>query len=195
MQKLIGFITLLTLVACGKSANDDVYYQKPKGFARLSFPEHKYIALQGDYPYSFEYSSSAEIVQDKSAEAEKYWILVNYPSLDAMIQFTYKSLNGDLKKLDEHVMDAYKLASKHQIKAQSQKEEVVKLKNGRQAVVIEIEGEVPSHYQFYSTDTSKHYLRGAIYLRQATLNDSLKPVVEYLKVDARHILETLKWKN
>ena len=195
MQRLIGFITLFTLVACSKSADDEVYYQKPKGFARLTFPEHAYTQLKGDHPYSFEYSSSAVVVPDKSAEAEKHWILVNYPSLDAMIQFTYKPLDGNLKKLDEHVMDAYKLASKHQIKAQSQKEEVVKLKNGRQAVVIEIEGEVPSHYQFYTTDTSKHYLRGAIYLRQATLNDSLKPVVDYLKVDARHILETLKWNN
>lgn len=194
MQKLIGILTLFTLVACGESANNEVYYQKPKGFARITLPEHKYTSLKGNYPYSFEHSVSAEILQDKSSESEPYWILVKYPALDAMIQFTYKPINGNLKKLDEHVMDAYKLASKHQIKAISQKEEIVQLKNGRKAVVIEIEGEVPSHYQFYSTDTSRHYLRGAIYLKSATVNDSLKPVVDYLKVDARHILETLKWK-
>jgi gliding motility-associated lipoprotein GldD len=195
MKKLLGFIILVTLMACSNSGEREVYYQKPKGFARFTLPEHHYTSLKGDLPYTFEYSTASEILPDKSAEAEKHWILVNYPSLNAMIQFTYKPLNGDLKKLDAHVMDAYKLASKHQIKAQSQKEEVVSLKNGRQAVIIEIEGEVPSHYQFYTTDTSKHYLRGAIYLRQATLNDSLKPLVDYLKVDARHILETLKWKN
>lgn len=194
MKKLTGVLGICALAACGKPGEEQVYYQKPKGFARIDLPEHRYRPLEGNYPYTFEYSEAAEVVPDRSADAEPYWILVRYPALDAMIQFTYKPLNGDLRKLDEHVMDAYRLASKHQIRALSQKEEVLTLKNGRKAVAIEIEGEVPSHFQFYSTDTSKHYLRGAIYLRNATLNDSLKPVVDYLKTDARHILETLTWK-
>lgn len=194
MKKLIGVLGICALAACGKPQEEQVYYQKPKGFARIDLPEHRYRPLEGNYPYAFEYSEAAEVVPDRSADAEPYWILVKYPDLDAMIQFTYKPLNGNLKKLDEHVMDAYRLASKHQIKALSQKEEIVTLKNGRKAVAIEIEGEVPSHFQFYSTDTSRHYLRGAIYLGHATLNDSLKPVVDYLKTDARHILETLTWK-
>lgn len=194
MKKLIGVLGICALAACGNPQEEQVYYQKPKGFARIDLPEHRYRPLEGNYPYAFEYSEAAEVVPDRSADAEPYWILVKYPDLDAMIQFTYKPLNGNLKKLDEHVMDAYRLASKHQIKALSQKEEIVTLKNGRKAVAIEIEGEVPSHFQFYSTDTSRHYLRGAIYLGHATLNDSLKPVVDYLKTDARHILETLTWK-
>ncbi len=186
------FVLILGLVSCG--SEEQVYFQKPKGYARIEFPEHAYQNLKGDYPYAFEYSTSAEVVPDKTPGAEPYWILVKYPSLNAFIQFTYKPLRGDLKKLDEHVMDAYKLASKHHIKALAQKEFIVQLENGRTAVAIEIDGEVPSHYQFYSTDTSRHFLRGAVYLNEATLTDSLKPVVEYLKVDARHILETLKWK-
>lgn len=171
-----------------------MYYQKPRGFARIDLPEHRYRPLEGNYPYAFEYSEAAEVVPDRSPDAEPYWILVKYPALNAMIQFTYKPLNGDIHKLDEHVMDAYRLASKHQIRAISQKEEILTLKNGRKAVAIEIEGEVPSHFQFYTTDTSRHYLRGAIYLDHATLNDSLKPIVDYLKTDAQHILETLTWK-
>lgn len=194
MKQWIFLLAVLTLCSCGSSGDEQVYYQKPKGFARIDLPEHRYRPLEGNYPYAFEYSEAAEVIPDRSADAEPYWILVKYPALDAMIQFTYKPLNGDLRKLDEHVMDAYRLASKHQIRALSQKEEILSLKNGRKAVAIEIEGEVPSHFQFYSTDTSRHYLRGAIYLGHATLNDSLKPVVDYLKADARHILETLTWK-
>ncbi len=194
MKHWILLLMATSLFSCGKSREDQVFYQKPKGFARIDLPEHRYRPLEGNYPYAFEYSEAAEVVPDRSAGAEPYWILVKYPALNAMIQFTYKPLNGNLRKLDEHIMDAYRLASKHQIRALSQKEEILSLKNGRKAVAIEIEGEVPSHFQFYTTDTSKHYLRGAVYLRNATLNDSLKPVVDYLKADALHILETLTWK-
>lgn len=194
MKQWIFLFPAVALFSCGAFEEEQVYYQKPKGFARIDLPEHRYRPLEGNYPYAFEYSEAAEVVPDRSADAEPYWILVKYPDLNAMIQFTYKPLNGYLRKLDEHVMDAYKLASKHQIRALSQKEEILTLKNGRKVVAIEIEGEVPSHFQFYITDTSRHYLRGAIYLGNATLNDSLKPVVDYLKADARHILETLTWK-
>ncbi|MCD8540996.1 MAG: gliding motility lipoprotein GldD [Leadbetterella sp.] len=194
MKQWISLFAVATLFSCGTSREEQVYYQKPKGFARIDLPEHRYRPLQGNYPYTFEYAETAEVMPDPSADAEPYWILVKYPALNAMIQFTYKPLNGDLRKLDEHVMDAYKLASKHQIRALSQKEDILTLKNGRKAVTIEIEGEVPSHFQFYTTDTSRHYLRGAVYLGSATLNDSLRPVVDYLKTDARHILETLTWK-
>ena len=194
MKQQILLLVMATLYACGSLREEQVYYQKPKGFARIDLPQHRYRQLEGHYPYAFEYSEAAEVVPDRSAGAEPYWILVRYPALDAMIQFTYKPLNGDLRKLDEHVMDAYRLASKHQVRATSQKEEIITLKNGRKAVVLEIEGEVPSHFQFYTTDTVKHYLRGAVYLENATLNDSLQPVVDYLKADARHILETLTWK-
>lgn len=191
---LFILLVLTSLYSCRKTGEDTVFYQKPKGFARIDLPEHKYQVLEGNYPYSFEYSTAAEILPDTSFDAEPYWILVRYPDLNAMIQFTYKPVNGDLKKLDAHVRDAYKLAAKHQIKARSQRERVVELKNGRKAVVIEIEGEVPSHYQFYMTDTLRHYLRGAVYTSHASLNDSLKPVIDFLKIDADKILETLKWK-
>lgn len=195
VNRVVPFLLILILFSCSGSDNKAVFYQKPKGFAQLDLPDHQYQPIQDNLPYSFEISKYAELRPDESLEAEPYWVIVNYPELDAIIQFTYKPLKGDLKKLDEHVMDAYKLASKHQIKAIAQTEHIVELNNGRKAVTIEIEGEVPSHFQFYSTDTSQHYLRGAVYLKEATLNDSLKPIVDYLKVDARHILETLKWKN
>lgn len=188
------FVTIVLLhftLAC--SNNSTVYYPKPKGFERIDLPKKEYQVLKGNYPYSFEYSKSAIIMPDKTKDAEPYWILVEYPSLNAKIQFTYKPLNGDMTKLDKHVADAYKLASKHQVRATAQREQVIQLKNGKKVVVIEIDGEVPSHFQFYATDTLKHFLRGAVYLNNATMNDSLMPIVDYLKADSRRILETLKW--
>jgi hypothetical protein len=36
-------------------------------------------------------------------------------------------------------------------------------------------------------------LRGALYFRTATANDSLAPVIEYIKADMIHLLNTLEW--
>jgi gliding motility-associated lipoprotein GldD len=191
MKSFLIIVLLALTIACGNKST--VYYPKPKGFERIDLPKQGYQMLKGNYPYTFEYSKAAVITPDKTKDAEPYWILVEYPTLNAKIQFTYKPLEGDLTKLDKHVADAYKLASKHQVRATAQREQVVQLKNGKKVVIIEIDGEVPSHFQFYATDTSKHFLRGAVYLNAATMNDSLQPVVDYLKADSRRILETLKW--
>jgi gliding motility-associated lipoprotein GldD len=182
----------MSMMSCGSS---EVYSPKPKGFNRLDLPKHEYQAMKEQHPFSFEYSTHAILENDKHAQAEPHWMIVHYPELDASIQFTYKPLNGDLTKLSKHIDDAYKLAGKHQVKADSQTESVITLKNGKKAVVIEIEGEVPSHFQFYMTDTLNHYLRGAAYINAPTLNDSLRPLVDFMKEDCMHILETLNWKK
>lgn len=187
------FSLLLSILAC--SPSEKSYTPKPKGFNRINLPAAAYQSLGDAHPYTFEYSKNAIIQKDTFAMAERDWIIVYYPKLDARIQLTYKPLNGDLNKLQNLIYDAYKLADKHQVKASSQEEKLVQFKSGKKAVVIEIDGEVPSHFQFYVTDTSRNYLRGAVYLMHATENDSLRPVVDYMKGECLHLLETLKWKK
>ncbi len=182
---------IFTLVSCGGKVD---YSPKPKGYNRIDLPPHEYQQLIENHPYTFEYSKSAIVQPDTFGKSEPHWIIIYYPDYEARIQLTYKPLNGDLTKLQKHIEDAYKLASKHQVKAYSQEEQVARLKNGKKAVIIQIEGEVPSHMQFYVTDTSRHFLRGAVYLMEPTLNDSLRPVVDYMKQDCMHLLETLSWK-
>lgn len=194
LSRIIHFTFLSALiVSCASSSPD--YTPKPKGYNRIDLPKHEYTQLEQTHPFTFEVSKHAIVQPDTIGLAEPHWIIVYYPSLDARIQFTYKPLNGDLDKLDRHIADAIKLANKHLVKAEHKEEAIVSFKNGKKAVIIELEGEVPSHYQFYVTDTTNNFLRGAVYLKEATLNDSLAPVVEYLKKDCYHLLETLKWKS
>lgn len=193
---LIKIVRLLVvgvlLLGCGTKTDD--YLPKPKGFNRIDLPVGTYTNLEAGHPYSFEHSTVAIVQPDTFGKSEPHWIILYYPTINGRIQLTYKPLNGDLNKLHYHINDAFMLASKHQVKATSQEEQLIQLKNGKKAVVIQIEGEVPSHYQFYTTDTLNHYLRGAIYLETATKNDSLRPVIDYLKAESRHLLETLRWK-
>jgi gliding motility-associated lipoprotein GldD len=79
------------------------------------------------------------------------------------------------------------------IKASGVEESVIKTPSGKTASIYELEGEVPSQFQFYISDSSKHFMRGALYFRTATKNDSLAPVIEFIKKDIIHMLNTTKW--
>ena len=183
-------LALITLSACGKAD----YLPKPKGYNRIDLPPHEYQALPDSFPYSFEFSRHVQIKRDSSWLAERYWIHLYYPLMDADVQITYKPIRNLDSLLQGYYHDAYKLTSQHNIKAYSIEELIMELPNGNWASVSELEGEVPSQYQFHVSDSTRHFLRGALYFKTATQNDSLKPVIDYLKQDIRHLLFTLKWK-
>lgn len=192
-KKIVPFLFILVILgSCTENTNE--YFPKPKGYNRIDLPAKSYIQLEDSHPYTFEVSEAAIVQPDTFGKAEPHWIILYYPKIKGRIQLTYKPLGGDLSKLQSHINDAFSLAAKHQVKATSQEEQLLQLKNGKKVVVIQLEGEVPSHYQFYTTDTLNHFLRGAVYLETATENDSLRPVINYLKEESRHLLETLRWK-
>lgn len=185
----------IPMVALFMTSCSEDYLPKPKGYNKIDLPEHKYKALAEDHPYVFEYSEKAVIKKDVSMIAEPHWIDVYYPDFHAYIQLTYKPLDGKSKKIEEHIDDSHKLAGKHNVKAYSIEEGLVKTPKGYTATIFELSGEVPSQFQFYITDSTKHFLRGAIYFETSTKNDSLAPVIEYMKYDAMHLVNTVDWKK
>lgn len=196
MKKNKLFLAAVTLVALmGFSACEQEYTPKPKGYNRIDLPAAKYTVLSQPHPYVFEHSVHAKILKDSSRIAEPHWIDIYYPTLGANIQLTYKDFNQDPKKFNELVEDARRLTSRHQIKAYAIEESQIKTPTGITASVFELEGEVPSQFQFYLTDSTKHFFRGALYFRTATANDSLAPVIEYIKKDVVHLLNTLHWSD
>ena len=90
--------------------------------------------------------------------------------------------------------DAYKLTYQHNVKAYAIEEKILELPNGNYASVTDLEGEVPSQFQFHVSDSTDHFLRGALYFKTATKNDSLQPVIDYIKTDIIHMLQSLEWK-
>ena len=181
-----GFIAILFL-SCQPE-----FTPKPKGNNRCDLPEHAYTSMADTLPYSFEYSSHAQILRDTSYISDKNWIEVYYPEYKANIHITYKEiLNSD--SLKEFLDDAYFLTAKHQIKAYAIDESIVKTPLGKTVVYAELDGEVPSQFQWFTTDSTQHFLRGALYFNTQVQNDSLRPAIEYVKVDIVHMMNTLSW--
>ena len=62
-------------------------------------------------------------------------------------------------------------------------------------VLFHLEGNAASPYQFFLTDSTHHFLRGAAYCYCRPNADSLAPVHTFLDAELRHLIETLHWKQ
>ena len=182
----------LGLLAACTAAPD--FTPKPKGYNRIVLPPHRYQPLLGGHPYTFAYSRYAVVKRDSSYMAQPHWLNIYYPQLHANVQITYMDVARDKRLYNKMMEDARKLTGKHQVKATAIDERILKMPGGMRASVFELQGEVPSQFQFYTTDSTKHFLRGALYFQTATANDSLAPVIDYVKTDMVQMLNTLKYK-
>ncbi len=184
----LAFLVLLCL-ACETN-----WLPKPTGYNRIDLPQHEYHRLEEGYPYKFDFSTQSQIEADSFNLGEKNWINLNYKKLGAKVHLTYKKIdqNTEFKLLAN---DAFNLTAKHQIKAYGIEEVVLLTPNGYSAVVAELTGEVPTQFQFFVTDSTTHFLRGALYFNTALKNDSLAPVIEYIKIDLAHLINTVTFEK
>jgi gliding motility-associated lipoprotein GldD len=182
-------VAIILVVSCG-----DNYFPKPRGYFRIDFPQKKYRTFDTIFPYSFEYPVYTKIVPDNSTLAEPYWINIIYPSFHAQLHISYKVIKGDLKN---YLEDSRTLVNKHIPKASSiSQREYADPVNKVYGLVYNIKGsEAASVYQFYLTDSTRNFLRGALYFDLVPNNDSLSPVIDFLKADIEHMISTFRWKN
>lgn len=190
----IGSWCLAIVMVFGLSSCHQDYLPKPLGYNRLILPKHAYQALPDSLPYRFEYSEHSILLRDTSRIRDRFWIELYYPDIKSNIHITYKVIQNK-KLLKEYFDDSYTLTAKHQIKAYAINEVITKTPSGKTAVIAELEGDVPSQFQFTVTDSSKNFLRGALYFNTKVANDSLAPAIEYMKMDMMHLINTLQWKN
>lgn len=188
----IAIVTAISVLLFSCTAD---YQPKPKGYNRLMLPKAEYRSLPDTLAYQFEYSKHARLLKDTSWISERHWVEIYYPELKATIHITYKQVHGKEAVLKELLNDAYNLTSKQQIKASAIDELITVTPSGKTAVIAEIAGEVPTQFQFTMTDSSKNFLRGALYFNTRVQNDSLAPAIDFMKKETLHLINTLQWKN
>jgi gliding motility-associated lipoprotein GldD len=62
-------------------------------------------------------------------------------------------------------------------------------------MLFDIKGDAASPLQFLATDSARHFLRGSLYFYARPNRDSLAPVIDYIKTDVVHLIETLEWRD
>ncbi len=165
---------------------------KPKGYFRIGVPEFSYEALAEEsntnMPYGFEINTAA---QWETNPRQELWGDVYYPSLRSRIQLTYKPVDGNLDTL---MMESQKLAFKHTVKASGMGEQqFINPEAKVYGMLYQINGNAASPLQFYITDSTHHFLRGAVYFFSTPNADSLQPAVDFMKEDVIHLIETAHW--
>ena len=184
----LAFLVLLCL-ACESN-----WLPKPPGYNRIELPRHEYQRLEQGYPYQLDFSTHSRVEADSFNLNEKEWINMNYKEFGAKVHLTYKKIDQstDFKTLSN---DAFNLTAKHQIKAYGIEEAILLTPNGYVAVVAELSGEVPTQFQFFVTDSTSNFLRGAVYFNSALKNDSLAPIIEYIKLDMAHLINSVNFEK
>lgn len=180
------------------SCNSDYSAGKKKGYFHIDFPEKKYQAFdQPGYPYTFEYPVYAKVIKDSTFFEDKagdWWINIDVPQFGGRIYISYKTINA-ANKFDSLVRDGFKMAYKQHVDVSTGIEETrILTPNNVEGMYFSLGGNTATANQFFLTDSTKHFLRGALYFDAAPNADSLGIVNDFLKKDMEHLINTLKWK-
>jgi gliding motility-associated lipoprotein GldD len=192
MRKYICFLPafyLLFFISCKQN-----YIPKPHGYFRIAFQEKTYHQLDSAaLPYKFDIPGYSKAVPDNDRLAEPSWINLKVPAHKAEINISYKKVDKNLAQLLE---DSRTLAYKHSVKADAINERVfVNPEKKVYGTIYMIDGNAASPLQFYLTDSTKNFLRGALYIREVPNIDSLRPVIDFLTPDVIRLIETTEWKH
>jgi gliding motility-associated lipoprotein GldD len=208
---------LLLIAYCLFASCNSTYTSRKKGYYKIDYPERKYIAFQQEgFPYTFEYPVYAKIVKDStyfdSNPENPYWINVDFPQFGGRIFLSYKIIGGKamyklkqangayrdsagINKFDNMVNDAFNLTNKNQAITSSIKDSIMHTPNGVTGVFFKVGGNAATSKQFFLSDTTKNFIRGALYFDVTPNADSLRPVQDFLQADIEHMINTFKWTN
>jgi gliding motility-associated lipoprotein GldD len=200
------------LIACNSN-----YTTKKKGYFKIALPTHQYQRFENPaFPFAFEYPVYAKIIKDstyfENNPEDKFWINIDFPDYDARLFLSYKSIGGKalfkakqangsykdsfgINQFDLMVNDAFNLTNKNDVAATSINDSLIHTPNQVSGIFFKVGGNAATANQFFLSDTSKHFIRGALYFNTTPNADSLMPVQQFLEKDIQHLINTFRWEN
>lgn len=186
-------VAFLAVFAWFWFTSDESAVPKPRGHFRIALPTAEYLSYASECPVKMEVSTAAkvELFRDRLS-ADSCWFNIYYPRLNARIHCSYMQVNG---RLDALIDDAYGFAAKHEMKASALRRTMVSdsLRDVH-GIIYDIEGDAASNVQFFFTDSSEHFLRGALYFFNPPNPDSIAPVLQFVRGDINRLAQTLEWR-
>ena len=187
------FVQIFFLIGCFLAVNGCQKHPTPRpyGYYRMDFPAAEYTAFQANEGYRFERSVYAE-PRKVVSEGEGQWMNLHYEMLNADIHCSYMPVHGNLRELTD---DAMEFVYKHVTQASALPERAYANEEAKvYGVFFTLQGNTASPFQFFLTDSTGHFFRGAAYCNCRPNADSLQPVLDYLEHDIEHLIESFAWK-
>lgn len=190
MRIVLFLFVLPILFAC----NGEDFSPKPRGYYRISLPKRSYAMINTGCPFVFEIPTYSILSDDDNKNTMPCWKNLDFPQFNARLHISYFNINPNatFEQLSE---DARTFAFKHTSMATAiQQTDIVDLQHSIYGLEYDIEGNTASNYQFFISDKTKHYLRGALYFNEKPNLDSIQPVLNFIKQDLKHLIATARWK-
>lgn len=193
MKKLIPLIVLVFIInSCG---DEELLIPKPPTYLRLDLPDHEYNFVKSECGPSFQLAKSYQIGKSEKNEAGICNMEIDLGKLNGKLYLFYypltskdtlsKFINFSNDKVDDHKLKAISILD----------QKILRPKDKVFGTFFELQGDVATNYQFYLTDSVSNFIRAELLLNSRPNYDSLKPSLDYLKVDLLKLVNTLKWMN
>lgn len=178
---LASLYILACLISCnkGKDKND-------------MMPEPTYSSINDSLPFTFEKPDIAEFTSVKHDERTVFCNL-KYQIEQANLYCTYHAITPE--QFPSLAEDTYKLAYSHAAVAKSIDKTVTTRKDGSGAIIYDIKGDVATPVQIAITDSSTYFFNASLYFDNGASCDTIADVIEYIRKDIGHIVETFQNKQ
>ena len=191
MKRLLIYILVIFIVPVGCSDEENVI-PKPKSYFRIDFPAKEYQENKEKCNSTFEHPTYSYVLQKEQREGRCNQDIV-FPYIKASIWCTYIKLDSNFY---EHSEEFRRKAYTHQFRAQAIDEKLFINEEKRVfGTTFDIKGDVACNYIFYLTDSTDNFFAGSVFFEVIPNYDSLQPVIEFVKEDIQHLIETFEWEN
>ena len=178
-------LALLLLAGCQDPPPE---LPKPRIYPKVIYPDKGFEVFDvAQCPFEMPLPSYFEIqkdtLQNEDEQTFDCWYHLHCRELNSYLHMSYVPFSNR-KEFDELVDDAFDMANKHNIKASQRQESLVSNPDSRvHGLIFEIDGPVATPFQFYLTDSTRHFLRASLYFKANVNRDSIEPVYDFVKED------------
>lgn len=185
-------LVLVVIISIVIGCKEEINIPKPPSYLRLELPDHSYKQIDTECPYSFEIADLYAIKDVYSGDVKTCHKDIDLGPLNGTLHFSYLEIVDPLANYVNFVNDK---VDEHKIKASAINDTRIAFPEKNVfGTFFQLEGDVASPFQFYLTDSTSNFVSAVVYFNSVPNYDSLKPTLDYLKVDLDHFIETFEWK-
>jgi gliding motility-associated lipoprotein GldD len=188
-MRKIYLLFLILLAGCGDS---ELSIPKPPTYLRLDLPEHSYKEYQSQCGYHFKSSNLFTIKNVADSNGLTCHKDIDLGPINGVIHFSFIDM---IEPVSTYINFANDKVDEHKLKATAIEDlQLIFPDKKVYGTFFELQGDVASPFQFYLTDSTSKFVSGVVYFNSRPNYDSLKPSLDYLKIDLLKMVNTFEWK-
>ncbi|MDX2361034.1 MAG: hypothetical protein QNK23_09525 [Crocinitomicaceae bacterium] len=188
-KMLIICLGLILFAAC----DEETLIPKPPTYLRLELPNHTYKVIEDDCPYKLTLHDLFTVTPVSEAGQVTCHKDIDLGPLNGTIHLSYIDMVEPLSVYVNFVNDK---VDEHKVKAMGIKDsQFINPEKRVYCTFFELQGDVASPFQFYLTDSTDRFVSGVVYFNSTPDYDSLKPSLDYLKIDLEKLINDFEWRD